>query len=1134
MTRSTSPFSARIGFSLPSRKCVRWIENAFRLGACGLILAAMTRPLRAGEFDNQLADRLKLAVGGRAAGAVPQAKTKPDPVADPRAITLGTALQKFLAVQGLPVAPALPPRPLAALAAGPAGAPVAPPAGEIYLRENRTVRQVRAASLAPPAPAGLLLQAAGDRFERAARRFFAANPPLLQLDAPNAELAFERRENLEGGALLRFSQQYRGLRVWPGRLTAQFDANERLVCIDGAYVPTPRLPQLDPKLTAEEASRHALARLPREWHARTDPPELIVFALLGAAPRLAWKLDVLAGLDKAWRIVLDAADGRLLHQEPLVLDAGVPGSGVDLFGTSRALQVWQQGNTYVLLDTSKPMFAAGSDPLQNPRGVIKIGDAGGTPIAQLNEFSFITSASPTSWTIPAAVSAAFNFSQTYDYFRERHNRNSLDDAGGNITAVVRVGNYDNASWHGNLSLMLFGEVKPFAGSLDVVGHELSHGVTEKTANLVYALQPGALNEAFSDIFGEMVEARARGQNDWLMGSELNGAFRNMKNPGALTIAGLNRPYPSKMSEFIELPNSDDADHGGVHLNSSIINHCFYLLAEGLPEAIGRSDAERIFYRTLAAHLQPQSQFIDCRLGAVASAEALFGADSPQARATARAFDAVEIFAAPSTPDPTPVPVVQGPDSSLFVYETFFGLNLGRRETALSDPAEGTVFAIGVKKSRPAVTGDGASVLYVSENFDLCAASTANPADSGCLGFSGFVHSVAVSPDGALAAFVLRDPATGEPEGRISIVHLATSNTRTFTLVAPVVDGVAVDQVAYADAMSFSTDSTKLIYDAVSRVRFANGPALERWSLYALDLATERTEIVVPPLDGIDTGNPSPGRAGNRYLAFDARVNATGESGIVLLDLFSGQLNVVANSGAILGFPSLAGDESAVTFAAPNGNIFGSGVSLFQQRLAADRLGTIGVPQVWQSEAVLGVVYRRGTFSGTNALPSVSLTATIATVGPPATVQLQATVADTDGRVAWVEFFQGAQKIGETLDPAAGTASFTWTGVAPGDYRFTARATDNLGGASDSAPILLAVGGGNGGPKPAIAAARLADGTLRLTVSGPPARYVIEQSVNLAAWTDYQTITVVEASTSIADPRVPNSAGHLFYRVRRLP
>jgi len=112
--------------------------------------------------------------------------------------------------------------------------------------------------------------------------------------------------------------------------------------------------------------------------------------------------------------------------------------------------------------------------------------------------------------LPDGVSAAYNFSHTFDYFFQRHNRNSLDGQGGNIKAAVRVAQMDNAFWNGNQQIMVFGNVRRYPAALDVVGHELAHGVTEHTAGLIYEFQPGALNESFSDIFGEMVEARADG------------------------------------------------------------------------------------------------------------------------------------------------------------------------------------------------------------------------------------------------------------------------------------------------------------------------------------------------------------------------------------------------------------------------------------------------------------------------------------------------------------------------------------------------------------------------------------------------------------------------------------------------
>lgn len=136
-----------------------------------------------------------------------------------------------------------------------------------------------------------------------------------------------------------------------------------------------------------------------------------------------------------------------------------------------------------------------------------------------------------------------------------------------------------------------------ARALDILGHELTHGITQHSAGLMYSDQPGALNEAFSDIFGQAVEARVEGQADWLVGDGLGSPLRDMRNPRSLNVVP-GRPYPSRMSEIVGpgdplLDRLPGRDNGGVHVNSSIVNRAFYLLAEGLPGAIGMEDAARI-------------------------------------------------------------------------------------------------------------------------------------------------------------------------------------------------------------------------------------------------------------------------------------------------------------------------------------------------------------------------------------------------------------------------------------------------------------------------------------------------------------------------------------------------------------
>src|SRR5690606_16587597 len=120
------------------------------------------------------------------------------------------------------------------------------------------------------------------------------------------------------------------------------------------------------------------------------------------------------------------------------------------------------------------------------------------------------------------------------YFLTKHSRDSLDDSGGSLVAVVRLDQgLGNAYFNSSTQAMYFGDGEPFAGTLDVVAHEVTHGVINHSARLLYQDQPGALNEAFADIFGEMAEAHALGQPDWLVGTRLGQHLRDMANPGAL-------------------------------------------------------------------------------------------------------------------------------------------------------------------------------------------------------------------------------------------------------------------------------------------------------------------------------------------------------------------------------------------------------------------------------------------------------------------------------------------------------------------------------------------------------------------------------------------------------------------------
>ncbi len=256
----------------------------------------------------------------------------------------------------------------------------------------------------------------------------------------------------------------------------------------------------------------------------------------------------------------------------------------------------------------------------------------------------------------AAVDQAYDGAgQTWALYNEVYGRNSIDDQGMVLRQTVHYGTaYANAFWDGEQ--MVYGDgdgelFGTFAGDLDIIAHEQTHGVTQYEANLAYRFQSGALNESFSDVFGALTRQRVLGQTadqaDWLIGANVligeTYALRSMRAPGTAfvdhPVLGTD-PQPGHMQDYLDLPVWED--NGGVHINSGIPNRAFHLAAT----MIGGNAWERaglIWYRTLCDRLTSTASFVRCALATIAVARDLFGGGSAEERAVQMAWREVGVL-----------------------------------------------------------------------------------------------------------------------------------------------------------------------------------------------------------------------------------------------------------------------------------------------------------------------------------------------------------------------------------------------------------------------------------------------------------------------------------------------------------
>ena len=488
---------------------------------------------------------------------------------------------------------------------------------------------------------------------------------------------------MTGRSVEQLTQYYGGLQVWGGSVARQFDGTS-LVSVFGTIYQG-----LDVDV-APAVSRDA-ARVTIENQGGTlllpdTEPELVVLPD-GGSFRLAWVSEAATRGDIV-RFFVDAATGQIVRRYSMrqrqAANAAI-GHGTGVLGDDKKMSATAVSGTFLA-----------SDPLRPP--VIVTYDMKGDINRSLNVLfnrtplvtGDVASNPLNTWTDAAVVDAHAYSAYTYDYYFKRFGRRGLDNANHRVSNMVHpvkrsdifdapdeiVGQfYLNAFYCGNCAggIMVYGEGLPggvfldngqrwdyVSGGLDVVAHELTHGVTDFSSRLEYVNESGALNEAFSDMMGTSVEfffqppGNGQMQAEYLIGEDVvvgvtSGApngIRSMANPALYG-------QPDHYSKRALLPPDDAHDNGGVHVNSGIPNHAFYLAIEGGTNrtsgirvqgvgAANREQIEKIFYRAFTQLMPSNANFSMARAITLRAAQDLYGQNSAPFNAVRDAWTAVGV------------------------------------------------------------------------------------------------------------------------------------------------------------------------------------------------------------------------------------------------------------------------------------------------------------------------------------------------------------------------------------------------------------------------------------------------------------------------------------------------------------
>ncbi len=673
---------------------------------------------------------------------------------------------------------------------------------------------------------------------------------------------------------------------------------------------------------------------------------------------------------------INAATGEILESIETTCSFAGPATinATDLNGNSKTINSYFNGSKYYLRDVSKPMFNATTT---SPSGYIETFNALNTSSDNF-EFEYITS-NTNSWADAKSVSAHSNASISYDYYLKNHSRNSINGNGANIYSFINVADdstgigMDNAYWNG--FAMYYGNgnkiFKPLAASLDVAGHEMTHGVVQASANLEYSGQSGALNESFADIFGALIDS-----TNWTIGEGIilstalkyypSGSLRSLQDPhnGGKSISD-NSFQPNNMKEFFY----GNSDNYGVHINSGIPNFAFYLLATS---PIGKANAGKIYYRALNNYLTKKSLFLDLRVAVIQAAKDLFSNLNADKYA-ATAFDSVGIYEATTTSSASKtIPTNIGTE-----YLITLNTDVANTNGIYRSNQQGlnyTALAGKVMGNKMSITDNGNNGVYVGVDKKLYLIKT-NPTSAPTISVmqnQAIWSSVAFSKDGKRLAAV-----TTSADTSIWVYDFNKIKWFRYKLYAPTYSNVKAQGPVYADALEWDYNGEYLVYDCYNKIGSATTSSIDYWDINAIhvwdnDYDTTGTGDIVNFFslgENDNIGNPVIAKNSPNIMAFDYFNTVNKEYITAGYNLEKDSLDLIYTNNTI-GYPSYSRlDDSLYIVSLDSRNVS----SINKIKLNANKISSSSVPIKILSSAKWPISYTTGTrYFVTPPKPRISL------------------------------------------------------------------------------------------------------------------------------------------------------------------